>query len=202
MYWPVLKNRATWSYVWPGHGTVCTVFHSLEMSGLAHAALSARASAFAHCRYTQWLPAASMNSPFESTMYGLYLPSNASGVDGSSFWPYSAARRVVHHVVGHRRAALRPDLDDAGRGARPVQRRGRRALHHLDALDVQGVQVHQARAQDHPVHDVERVLATAAGVDARRAPQQDVLVRARTARAAHHRDALPPCRRATVISTV
>jgi hypothetical protein len=74
------------------------------------------------------------------------------------------AERVAYLVVGDLGAALGQDLDDAGACAGTVERRGCGALHDLDALDVQSVQVHETRAHDDAVDDVQGLLVTAAGV--------------------------------------
>ena len=82
------------------------------------------------------------------------------------------------HSRGARRevgAAARADLDHARRGARSVERRGRGALHDLDALDVRCLEVgrrpREGLGQDHAIDDDERrVRAT----DARWAPELNV----------------------------
>ena len=65
-----------------------------------------------------------------------------------------AAEGVAHRLVAHGRPTFGPDLDDARGGPGAVEGRRRGTFHHLDALDVQSVQIHQIIPQDHPIHDV------------------------------------------------
>src|SRR5690606_9905584 len=58
------------------------------------------------------------------------------------------AQRVADLVGRNRRTAARADLHDARLRARAVERRTRCALHDLDALDVERVEIDHARAQD------------------------------------------------------
>src|SRR5205823_8415662 len=67
-------------------------------------------------------------------------------------------------------AACGANLNDTARGSRAVQRCARRTLHHLDALDVEGVEVGGRLGQNDAVDDDQRRVAL---VDARRRPQLD-----------------------------
>ena len=95
------------------------------------------------------------------------------------------APRAELHALRRVPPGLRRDVDDAVAGSRPIERRTRSALHHLDGLDVAGVQVRERAIDDHAVHDDERVLAPAGRVERRRPAQQDGRLRTRAAAVSH-----------------
>ncbi len=75
--------------------------------------------------------------------------------------------------IGHLTAPAGRDRDHAVTRARAVQRGRGRALDDLDLIDVESIDVDHARAEDHAIHDIERLLVPAAGTDARGTAQQD-----------------------------
>src|SRR5690625_2906572 len=67
-------------------------------------------------------------------------------------------------------APARRDLDDTTRRPRTIKRCRSRPLHHLDTLDIEGIEVDRARSEDHTIHDIEGITRTN---DTRRTTEED-----------------------------
>jgi hypothetical protein len=88
--------------------------------------------------------------------------------------------RVEAHTGRRVLARLGRDLNDARASARAVEARAGGALHHLDRLDVERVDVRRGAVEDDPVDDDERTLRAAGRVERLGATQHDCRRRAGT----------------------